>query len=53
MESEKALLKIKDLLEALSSKGENFIALKEDLEADQIFAKAVQQYDSVLEKLAQ
>jgi hypothetical protein len=53
MESEKALLEIKDLLEAFSSKGENFIALKEDLEADQIFAKAVQQYDSVLEKLAQ
>lgn len=53
MESEKALLEIRDLLETLSKKSEQPNALKESSKADALFEKVVQQYGSVLEKLAQ
>jgi hypothetical protein len=53
MESEKALLEIRDLLETLSKNSEQSNAMKESSKAEALFEKVVQQYGSVLEKLAQ
>lgn len=53
LESEKALLEIRNLLETLENKDEQPKSLKEPWQAEEVFAKVVQQYGSVLEKLAQ
>jgi hypothetical protein len=53
MESEKALLEIRDLLETLNKNSEPSNNLKESSKAETLFEKAVQQYGTVLEKLAQ
>ncbi len=53
LESEEALLEIRHLLETLNNNGEKPTSLTEIEQADKVFAKAVQQYDAVLEKLAQ
>jgi hypothetical protein len=53
LESEAMLLEIKHLLQNLENKAQNQISLSKTNDADTLFAKAVHEYDAVLEKLAQ